>query len=177
MKNESQILKKENELLNKENQKLRKENEILKKKFVKLNQEIKNIEKKYKILNKEKLTIIINDLKSILNNNDDGTKKYNNLLDEEKFIAINFISTDQCINHTIICEIKMEFHNIEAQLYAEYPEYRNGDNFFMFNGIRINRWKTLEENGMNGNNGIQDYKIILKKIDDSSILSKKYLNK
>ena len=66
----------------------------------------------------------------------------------------------QRINHTIICKNKTKFHEIEGLLYEKYPEYTNCENFFMFNGLTINRWKTLEDNGING------YTIMLKKIED-----------
>ena len=142
MKNEIQIL--------------RKRNEDLKKKEDKINQEIKKIEEKYKISNEEKIKII-NDLKSKLNRN---ITQSNKLLDGEKLIALNFISVDQRINHTVICKNKTDFHIVEAQLYEKYPEYKDSDNFFMFNGNKINRWKNLEDYG------IHEYTIMLKKIEE-----------
>ena len=147
-------------MLKNENQKLRNENENLMKKLVKLNlirdTENKNIEEKYDKLNEEQKKIIDN-LKSTLNSNITDPK---NLLDGEKLIAINFISIDQRINHYVICNNKTKFHEVESQLYEKYPEYTGSENFFVFNGIKIDRWKTLEENSIHG------YTIMLKKIED-----------
>ena len=54
----------------------------------------------------------------------------------------------------------MKFHDVEGQLYEKFPEYESDQNFFMFNGNRINRWRTLEDNGIYG------YTIMLQKIED-----------
>ena len=128
------------------------ENESLKKKLAVLNlskgQKVKNIEEKYKILIKGK---IVDDFKSKLSNN---------LLDGEKLVALNFISDNQDINHAIICKNKMKFLDVEGQLYEKFPEYRDSENIFMFNGKTINRGKTLEDNG------IYAYTIMLQKIEE-----------
>ena len=156
LRNENQNLRKENDLLNKENQKLREENENLKKKLADLNlikdQEVKKIEEKYKIL--------IEDLKSKLNNNVDDSKNYSNLLDGEKLVALNFISADKRINHTIICKNKTKFCDVEGQLYEKFPQYKDSENFFMFNENIIKKWRTLEDNEIYG------YTIMLKKNED-----------
>ena len=66
-----------------------------------------------------------------------------NLLGEDK---IKFISVDQKINYIINSSIKTKFYELEAQLYEQYPEYKEYDNFFIFNGNKINRWRTLRNN-------------------------------
>ena len=44
------------------------------------------------------------------------------------------------------------FAQIEDKLYEEYPEYKGNDNYFMINGKRIERFKTIKENQIkNGN--------------------------
>ena len=160
-----EIIKNENDSLKNEILILRKDKEDLKKKLDDiLNKGIKKIEEKNKIIDEEKIKTFDNS-KSRLNRNVTESKNYDNLLNGEKLIALNFISVDQCINHTIICKTKAEFHIIEAQLYAEYPEYKNNENFFTFNGSKINRWNTLEDNGINGIDGIQEYIIMLNKIE------------
>ena len=164
LENDNKTLKNENQLLKKENQILKNENENLKKKLDNLNliknQEIKKIEEKYNILIKEK-NDKINDLMIKLNNNNNTSniKSYNNLLDGEKLIAINFISADNHINHSIICKDTTKFHDVEGYLYEKYPDYAECENLFMFNGIKINRWKTLEDNGVHG------YTLTMKKIE------------
>ena len=120
---------------------------------------IDELEEKIRILNEENMNIN-NSLNSKLNSNVTEIKNYNELSYGEKLIAVNFISVDQRINHSIICKNKTYFYEIESSLYKKYPEYKKDDNYFMFNGLKINRWDTLEENGING------YNIILNKIDD-----------
>ena len=141
---------------------LKKERDDFKLKVDELNlikdEQIKKLEENYKQLNEEKMKII-DDLISKMNTIAVGINTNTNdiLSKGEKIIAINFASTDQHINHTIICKNKSVFHEIEGRLYAKYPEYLDDNNYFMFNNIKINRQKTLEENGING------YNIILNK--------------
>ena len=163
---EIENLENRNKQLKNENEILRKENENLKEKLNNLNlirdKEIKNVEKKYKTSIEEKDKKIQDLLLKLKNNNVDN-KNYNNSLDEEKgdkLIAINFISVDQRINHTIICKNKTKFFVVEEQLYEKYPEYLEDENFFMFKGHKINRFKTLEDNE------IEPYTIIVKKIEN-----------
>ena len=121
---------------------------------------IKKLDEKYKKLNEERSKIIddlmlktnINNIKPSLINND--------LVIGEKLIAINFVSVDKSINHTIICKNTTKFYEIEKEFYDKYPEYAEKNNCLMFNDLKINRWKTLEENNIN------DYTIIVNKIDN-----------
>ena len=164
-------MRKETESLKQENKQLRKQNESLNKEINKLRNNANsqnnsassnstgNVEEKYKALLQEKEKTITK-LKSKLDNNVSGSVNYDSSLDGEKLVAIRFISVDQKFNHTIISKTSTKFHDVESQLYAKYPDYADDDNFFMFNGSKINRWKTLEENGVNG------YTIMLKKMED-----------
>ena len=145
----NQELVEENESLKRENQKLRKEKETLEIKLTATNlakaDEIKKIKEKYRTIieRKEK---IISDLQSRLSSNAINTvpsKNYENLLNDEKLVAIKFILVDQQINHTIICNSQTIFHNIEDQLYEKFPVYKESDNLFMFNGHQINKCKSL----------------------------------
>ena len=122
-------------------------------------QEIQNIKEKYKILNEEK-NQNIDGLILRLNNNLPKHKDYNESLDGDKLIAINFRSEDQHINHSIICRNKTKFNVLEEQLYEKYPEYVDGENIFMFNETTINKLKNLEDNGICG------YTIMVKKNED-----------
>ena len=115
-------------------------------------EEIKKLDEKYKKLNDEKMKIIDDLISKMDSNVIFPNININSLSSGEKLIAINFTSIDQRINHSIICKNKTKFHEIEGELYAKYPEYAENDNYFMFNGLKINRWKTLEEIGINGYN-------------------------
>ena len=69
----------------------------------------------------------------------------------EKLISIIFISSDQKLHFSVICKNTEKFHKIEGQLYESYPEYSENDNFFILNGRKINRYKSLESNGIKNN--------------------------
>ena len=79
------------------------------------------------------------------------------LLEGEKLMSIIFISTDQKIHHSIICKNTDPFSRIERLLYDEYPEYLDSENYYIVNGNRINRHKTLEENNISNGNIITLY--------------------
>ena len=164
LKIENDNLKNENLLLKNEIQMLKKERGDFKLKLDKLSsikdEEIKKFNEKYKKLIDDKKKII-DDLILKMKSDVVGQKiNMNSLSYGEKYIAINFVSVDQRINHTIICKNKTNFQNIEKELYLKYPEYIKNYNYLMLNGLSINRRKNLEQNGING------YTIILNKIDN-----------
>ena len=103
---------------------------------------------------KEKLESKDNEIKEII------SRYPVELLKGEKLMSIIFVSLDQKIHYSIICKNTDQFIKIESKLYKEYPQYMNSENFFMANGNKINRFISLEENG------IKDSDIItLKKFD------------
>ena len=146
-------------MLKKENEILQKEKDNLKKELCKMNIANEEIINKYKKLTNEKMKIV-DGLISKLKTNVVGldNNRNINLSSGEKFIAINFMSIDKRISHSVICKNKTKFEDIENEFYSKYPEYTN--NYFMFNGLQINRQKTLEENGIHG------YAIMLNKIEN-----------
>ena len=79
----------------------------------------------------------------------------------EKLLTINFISTDQIINHTLYAKDSEFFTVLESKLYSIFPKYAEQENYFLGHGIKINRYKTLKENGIK-NNEI----LTLKKFDE-----------
>ena len=165
-KKENDNLKNENDILKNENQILKNEVENFKTTFDKFNliksEETNKLEEIYKKLNDENMKII-DYLVAKMNNNSVGQNINKDALSGEKMVAINFTSADQSINHTIICKNNTKFIDVEGELYASYPEYAENNNYFMFNGLKINRWKTLEENNIHGNT------IVLNKIDKEKI--------
>lgn len=62
--------------------------------------------------------------------------------------CIYFTSTDQTINYSIPCIATDIFAKVEEELYKEYPEYRETNNFFISNGKEILRFKTISENNI-----------------------------
>ena len=84
------------------------------------------------------------------------------LNDGDKLMSLIFTSADQVIHHSVICKNNENFNNVENRLYDDgFPEYKESENYFTFNGIKINKNKTLEENNIKNSDVI-----ILNVIDD-----------
>ena len=76
---------------------------------------------------------------NIIKDNQNETK-----LNYDRFIK--FMSTDHLISVSILCSGFSIFANIENILYKLYPEYKHLNCFFLCNGNKINRFKTINEN-------------------------------
>ena len=70
------------------------------------------------------------------------------LSEEENLMTIIFVSCDQKIHYSVICKNTDKFTRIEHLLYEKYPEYINSENYFILNGNKINKYKTVEENNI-----------------------------
>ena len=134
---------------------LKKENEEYKNKINELEKKIKeleiNLHGKDNIIKEEKIK------NNILNNKILELEKEIKLLNSyflpngEKLLSIKIISTDQKIDLPIIIKNTEYFSKIEQILYEKYPKYTETENYFLVNGSRINRLKTLEQNGIKNN--------------------------
>ena len=78
-------------------------------------------------------------------------RTYYNFSSNEKLISIQFISCNQDIDFSIITKNSDEFSKIEKILYDKYPKYKDSENYFLVNGNKINRHRTLEENKIRDN--------------------------
>ena len=76
----------------------------------------------------------------------------------EKLMCVIFQSTDQSIHYPMICKNTQKFNDLENLLYQKFNEYKETQNFFLCNGIEIDKSKTLEENK------IKDGEIIILKV-------------
>ena len=74
------------------------------------------------------------------------------LLDGEKIMSVIFFSQNNNVHFSLICKNTDLFINIEHKLYEEYPDYKNKNNLFTVNGNNINKFQTLEENGIKNSN-------------------------
>jgi len=74
------------------------------------------------------------------------------LLKGEKLISVIFTSSDQKIHCSIICKNTEKFIKLEEKLYNDYLEYSESDNYFMANGNRVSKFKTLDENKIKNSN-------------------------
>ena len=144
-------LKKEKIKVNELNDKIKKYEELIKSK----NKEIKE-------LKKFNDSIKINEDKNISNlDKDIIIKKLHKDIDElkiklslypfelskgEKLISVIISSSDENILYSIICKNTEKFSKLEEKLYKDNPEYSHFDNYFMINGNRVDKMKTLDEN-------------------------------
>ena len=65
----------------------------------------------------------------------------------EESIELVFNSIDQKIqNYKINCLSSNVFAEVEERLYKEFPEFREKDNYFLINGIKVKRFKTISQN-------------------------------
>ena len=84
----------------------------------------------------------INVLKSKLNNSN-----IDNIQPGEKIIAVGFTSFDQTIQNFISpCKDSDLFVKIEEKLYDEYPKYKDVETYFLANGRKVLRFKSMKEN-------------------------------
>ena len=99
-----------------------------------INNNINNYENKMVKLNEkiEELTEKINRYPFILEKN-------------EKMLSIVFISISQNVNYSMICKNTDSIHKLEEELYKEYPDLSEGDNYFLCKGTVINKFKIFEE--------------------------------
>ena len=68
------------------------------------------------------------------------------LKDDENLLPVIFITADSKVHYSLICKDSEKFSTVEERLYEFFPSYSEVENFFMCNGIKINRFKTLKEN-------------------------------
>ena len=161
--------------LEKENLKIKlneKENEIqkLKNENNYMNQ-IKKYENEIQTL-KNNNNDLINKIKLLKNNSDNSTNNNNapnngiktissneeikielnkyefDLKKGEYLLPIIFQSVDSKIHYAIICKNTDRFNMIENILYDIYPEYIENENYFIVNGNKINKNKTIEQNNI-----------------------------
>ena len=175
LKNESKKLKDEIIILKNENIRLKKFEEDYKKlennykkSIEELNNQINDLTNKYESLKKNK----INEIKGKLNNEDskDEIIKLNKELrskddelkmikskigfeikDNEQIMTLIFTTIDQKFHHALICKDTDKLYKIEGVLYEFFPEYCDTENFFICNGNKINKFKTMKENQIKNN--------------------------
>ena len=82
-----------------------------------------------------------------------GSIKYDDIKNDDKLIVVNFTSLDNKINFPIICKASSLFAEAEYKLYKKYPEYlinAEEDNYFLANGKKMGRIRTMIDNGFSG---------------------------
>ena len=149
--NEIKELKNKIIKLEEENDKLKSENNSLNNKIKEQEKVINNMkikkEENEKIndsinYNKDKIILLMEELKL-------KEKQINELKSKSEInqlMTVIFVSADKKIHYSLICKKNDIFTKIENMLYNIYPEYKESENYFIANGNKVNKYKTLEEN-------------------------------
>ena len=91
----------------------------------------------------------INKLYKEINNLNKKLKRYPiNLEENEKLMSIIFTSVDQNTHYSLICKNTDTIHKLETELYKEYPDYTETENYFLCKGKIINKFHTFEMNNI-----------------------------
>ena len=120
-----------------------------------LRKSIKNFDKteysnKDKLLElMEKLQIKEEKLKNVENELANLKLRYPFELKEgERLMSIIFISEDQKIHTSFYCKNTDKFNKLENILYDRYPLYSEDENYFLANGQKVNKYKSLDYNNI-----------------------------
>ena len=147
---------------------------------------LNNNEKKYKdeVNNNKILREKVDSYKNYSNNNNSLVAKFMELMEDlkikekklneiksqlkfdlsegEKLMTVIFTSTKHDCFQSFICKNTDLFSRLEKLLYEkeEYKEYKLIENYFLVGGRKINRYETLEENGIKNNDLITLIKMV-----------------
>ena len=74
----------------------------------------------------------------------------------EKILSINFVSNgfQGIMNYSLPCKNTELFVRLEEKLNNDYPELKDKETYFLVNGRKIKRFKTLDENQIKSNDAI-----------------------
>jgi hypothetical protein len=68
-------------------------------------------------------------------------------------LCLIFSSCDQKLHYPIICKNSEQFNLEENRLLEKFSEYKEYENYFTFNGEKVNKYMTIDENKIkNGDN-------------------------
>jgi hypothetical protein len=119
-----------------------------------LNIQINNYINQIQILQKQ-----INNYNYQSNINNDQINNYINassVRPGDKIFSVNFVSMGfQDIGHySLVCKNTDIFVKLEEKLNNDYPQLKDKETYFIVNGNRIKRFKTLDENNIKSNDVI-----------------------
>ena len=155
LKRQLNVEKIKNQNLINENNNLKNNINILNNNINNLNIQINNYINQIQILQKQINNY--NNYQSNLNNN-----QFNNYINAssvrqgERIFSINFVSMGfQDIGHYCLpCKNTDLFVRLEEKLNNDYPRLKDKETYFIVNGNRIKRFKTLDENNIKSNDVI-----------------------
>ena len=134
-----------------ENKQLKEKLEIVNKEINEQKAEIQELKYKISMAKSESMNQI-NNLMNTIEQKDEKIKQLNMKLknkDLSDIIAINIISMcDNLVRLPVSCKGDQPFYKVEEKIYQNYPEYEERQNYFLYNGNIIQRFKTINENGI-----------------------------
>ena len=109
-----------------------------------------NEEKKPSIDNKEEVNKLYKKIDKLNEKIEDLTEKLKRfpfiLEENEKIMSVIFTSTDQKILYSMVCKNTNTIHDLEKELYKEFPDYSDAENIFLCKGQLINKFQSFESN-------------------------------
>ena len=130
---------------------LEKENFNLKNQIQQLNNKINfQNNNNYQIISSNSNTYLeMNNLYKQINELNEKLKRYPFVLEKgERIMSVIFSSVDQNIHYSIVCKNTDKINKLEEELYKEYPQFSETDNYFMCKGKVINKFHTFESNNI-----------------------------
>ena len=137
-----------NQNLINENNNLKNNINILNNTITNLNNKITNYVNQIHLLQNQ-----INNYNNNLNNNLINSSYITSLKPGERILAVNFVSNgfQGIMNYCLPCKNTDLFVRLEEKLNNDYPQLKDKETYFLVNGRRIKRFKTLDENKIKSN--------------------------
>ena len=89
----------------------------------------------------------MNNLYKQINELNEKLKRYPFILEkDEKMMSVIFSSVNQNIHYSMVCKNTDTIHNLEVELYKEYPQFSETDNYFICKGKVLNKFHTFQNN-------------------------------
>ena len=91
----------------------------------------------------------MNNLYKQINELNEKLKRYPFVLEKgERIMSVIFSSVDQKIHYSIVCKNTDKINKLEEELYSEYPQFSETDNYFICKGKVISKFHTFESNNI-----------------------------
>lgn len=123
-----------------------------KQKYLQVTNEYKEFKKKYDKLSKivDKKRYIVEDFLEVKNFLEkEKEKEIKNIANN--LMSVIFISNEEDIYWSINCNSNDKFDKLQNLFFNKYPEYNDSKTYFIFNGTKIKKEKSLEEIGIKNN--------------------------
>ena len=151
LKNQIQQLKSQYNSQNNNQNYLMNENMNLKYQIQQLNNKInfQNNNNNQIISNNSNTYLEMNNLYKQINELNEKLKRYPFVLENgERIMSVIFSSVDQKIHYSIVCKNTDMINKLEFELYKEYPQFSETDNFFMCKGKVLNKFHAFDSNNI-----------------------------